>query len=104
MLANFVAVRQIYLFLVTRYISNTAQLVEFGYPVGWTDCCILFSSLEEKTGQGGNRRNNCPLNLASHSSQDQKTANSTKNIIKNYAVRRIQKNYDRILDIFQRRY
>lgn len=41
MLANFVAVRQIYLFLVTRYVSNTAQLVGFSYPVGWTACCIV---------------------------------------------------------------
>lgn len=41
MLANFVAVRQIYLLLVTRYISNTAQLVGFSYPVGWTACCIV---------------------------------------------------------------
>ena len=41
MLANFVVVRQIYLFFVTRYISNTAQLVGFSYPVGWTACCIV---------------------------------------------------------------
>lgn len=41
MLANFVAVRQIYLLFVTRYISNTAQLVGFSYPVGWTACCIV---------------------------------------------------------------
>ena len=41
MLANFVAVRQLYLLIVTRYISNTAQLVGFSYPVGWTACCIV---------------------------------------------------------------
>ncbi len=41
MLVNFVAVRQIYLFVMTRYISNTARLVGFGYPVGWTACCIM---------------------------------------------------------------
>lgn len=41
MLASFVAVRQIYLFLVTHYVSNTAQLVGFSYPVGWTACCIV---------------------------------------------------------------
>ena len=39
--ANFVAVRQLYLFLVTRYISNTARLVGFSYPVGWTACCVV---------------------------------------------------------------
>ena len=41
MLANFVALRQLYLFIVTRYISNTAQLVGLSYPVGWTACCIV---------------------------------------------------------------
>lgn len=41
MLVNFVAVRQIYLFVMTRFISNTARLVGFGYPVGWTACCIM---------------------------------------------------------------
>ena len=41
MLANFVAVRQIDLFLVTRCISNTAQPVGFSCPVGWTACCIV---------------------------------------------------------------
>lgn len=41
MLLNFVAVRQIYLFVMTRFISNTERLVGFSYPVGWTACCIV---------------------------------------------------------------
>ena len=41
MLTAFVAIRQVYLFVVTHYIANTAFLVGFGYPVGWTTCCIL---------------------------------------------------------------
>ncbi len=41
MLLNFVAVRQVYLFVVTRFVSNTARLVGFSYPVGWTACCIM---------------------------------------------------------------
>ena len=41
MLANFVAVRQLYLLLGTRYVSNTAQLVGFSYPVGWMACCVV---------------------------------------------------------------
>lgn len=41
MLMNFVVVRQIYLFVMTHFISNTAQLVGFSYPVGWTACCIV---------------------------------------------------------------
>ena len=40
MLLNFVAVRQVYLFLVTHFVANTPRLVGFGYPVGWTACCI----------------------------------------------------------------
>ena len=41
MLFAFVLVRQIYLFIMTRYIANTTLTVGFGYPVGWTTCCIL---------------------------------------------------------------
>ena len=35
MLAGFVGVRQIYLFIMTRFILNTPSTVAFGYPVGW---------------------------------------------------------------------
>ncbi len=41
MLLNFVAVRQVYLFVVTRFISNTELLVGVSYPVGWVACCIV---------------------------------------------------------------
>ncbi|MBR6220559.1 MAG: MATE family efflux transporter [Clostridia bacterium] len=41
MLGTFVAIRQVYLFLVTRYVANTPFLVGFGYPVGWMCCCAL---------------------------------------------------------------
>lgn len=41
MLLAFVGIRQIYLFVVTRFVANTPFLVGFGYPVGWTSCCIL---------------------------------------------------------------
>ena len=41
MLLSFVAIRQIYLFIVTRFIANTPILVGYGYPVGWTCCCII---------------------------------------------------------------
>ena len=40
MLATFVGVRQLYLFLITRFVANTPRIVGFGYPVGWTCCCI----------------------------------------------------------------
>ena len=41
MLSCFVAVRQVYLFVVTRFIANTPLLVGLGYPVGWMSCCII---------------------------------------------------------------
>lgn len=41
MLMTFVLVRQIYLFLMTHFITNTPALVAFGYPVGWMSCCIV---------------------------------------------------------------
>ena len=40
MLSCFVALRQTYLFTVTRFIANTPLLVGIGYPVGWVSCCI----------------------------------------------------------------
>lgn len=40
MIACFVVIRQIYLYVVTHYVANTALLVGFGYPVGWATCCV----------------------------------------------------------------
>ncbi len=41
MLTSFVALRQIYLFVITRFVSNTPELVGLSYPVGWTLCCVM---------------------------------------------------------------
>ena len=41
MLLSFVAIRQTYLFFMTRYVANTPALVAFGYPVGWMSCCFI---------------------------------------------------------------
>lgn len=41
MLACFVVVRQIYLFVITRFVANTPLLVGLGYPVGWASCCVV---------------------------------------------------------------
>ncbi|MBQ8108620.1 MAG: MATE family efflux transporter [Clostridia bacterium] len=41
MLLSFVAIRQIYLFIITRFVANTPRLVGFGYPVGWMCCCAI---------------------------------------------------------------
>ena len=44
MLIGFVAIRQTYLFLATRFFANTPRVVGFGYPVGWVSCCIIMTS------------------------------------------------------------
>ena len=41
MILSFVVLRQIYLFVFTRFILNTPQVVGLGYPVGWVACCII---------------------------------------------------------------
>ena len=41
MLSTFVGLRQIYLFLVTRFVANTPRIVGFGYPAGWVSCCVI---------------------------------------------------------------
>ncbi len=41
MLLCFVALRQVYLFVMTRFISNTYLTVAFGYPMGWMSCCVI---------------------------------------------------------------
>lgn len=41
MISSFVVLRQIYLFIMTRFISNTPLTVGFGYPVGWMACCVI---------------------------------------------------------------
>ena len=41
MLSTFVGLRQIYLFVMTRYIANTPRVVGLGYPVGWVSCCVI---------------------------------------------------------------
>jgi Na+-driven multidrug efflux pump len=41
MLIGFVLIRQIYLYYVTHFVSNTPAIVGFGYPVGWMSCCVI---------------------------------------------------------------
>ena len=40
MLLTFVGIRQVYLFVMTRYVINTPLVVGLGYPLGWVTCCI----------------------------------------------------------------
>ena len=41
MLISFVLIRQIYLFIATRFFMNTPRVVGFGYPVGWFSCFVI---------------------------------------------------------------
>lgn len=41
MLASFVVFRQIYLFVLTHFITNTILPVSMGYPAGWLVCSLL---------------------------------------------------------------
>jgi putative MATE family efflux protein len=45
MLANFVALRQLYLYVATHFIANTPRIVAFGYPFGWIGaaaCTVIY--------------------------------------------------------------
>ena len=56
MLLSFVGIRQVYLFILTRYITNTAKWVGFGYPVGWMCCFVLIIAYWlRKHGKGKER-------------------------------------------------
>ena len=37
------ALRQLYLFLITRFLANTPVSVGIGYPVGWVTCCATLA-------------------------------------------------------------
>lgn len=49
MLFSFVAIRQIYLFIMTHFIANTPLVVGLGYPIGWVVCCILETLYARRT-------------------------------------------------------
>ena len=40
MLASFVGFRQLYLFVMSNYISNEILPIAMGYPAGWLACCL----------------------------------------------------------------
>ena len=40
MMSSFIVVRQIYLFVVSKFITNEFLPIEFSYPVGWGVCCV----------------------------------------------------------------
>ena len=44
MLFSFVFARQVYLFVMSRYISNTLIPIALGYPFGWVLCCCIITT------------------------------------------------------------
>lgn len=40
MMSSFIVVRQIYLFVVSQFITNEFLPIAFSYPVGWGVCCV----------------------------------------------------------------
>ena len=50
MLSTFVVFRQIYLFVVSNFISNEILPVAFGYPAGWFLCCVTMLAYYFKVG------------------------------------------------------
>ncbi len=50
MLGTFVIFRQVYLFVVSNYISNELLPVAFGYPAGWFLCCVITLIYYKKVG------------------------------------------------------
>ena len=43
MLTSFVGFRQLYLFIMSNYISNDLLPVAMGYPAGWAVCCLTIT-------------------------------------------------------------
>lgn len=41
MISSFIVVRQIYLFIMSNFISNDLIPIGMSYPVGWGTCCVL---------------------------------------------------------------
>ena len=59
MLASFVALRQIYLFVVTHFIANSPKIVGIGYPVGWVSCCaaeLLYFAVKRRKRLAAERK------------------------------------------------
>ena len=50
MLVSFVAFRQVYLFVVSTWISNELLALAFGYPMGWGLCALLTLIYYKKVG------------------------------------------------------
>ncbi|MFA6934815.1 MAG: MATE family efflux transporter, partial [Sphaerochaetaceae bacterium] len=52
MLGSFVVFRQIYLFVMSRWISNTILPIAMSYPAGWLVCSLAIYIMYRKTFKG----------------------------------------------------
>ena len=57
MLACFVGFRQLYLFVMSNYISNTIIPLALGYPAGWTVCSVILILYYRHTRLSGTKLN-----------------------------------------------
>jgi len=57
MLFSFVVFRQVYLFVMSNYISNTIIPLAMGYPVGWAVCSLLLVVYYHKAHLNGTKLN-----------------------------------------------
>lgn len=55
MLGSFVVFRQVYLFVVSNFISNTILPLAMGYPAGWAVCSVALMLYYHKAHLGGTK-------------------------------------------------
>ena len=65
MLASFVVFRQIYLYIMANYISNTILPIALGYPAGWLVCSILTLLYYSRVDLAGRRLVDDPTSMPS---------------------------------------
>lgn len=54
-IGSFVFFRQIYLFFVANFVSNTIIPIALGYPAGWLVACVASTAYYLKVGFGKNK-------------------------------------------------
>ena len=67
MLFSFVVFRQIYLFVLTNYITNTPLPVAAGYPLGWLMCSVLTLIYYSRVDLAGSRVVDDPTSMPERS-------------------------------------
>ena len=63
MLASFVVFRQIYLYVLTNFVTNTPLPVAAGYPLGWLVCSVLTLIYYSRVDLAGKRVVDDPISM-----------------------------------------